>query len=174
VQARRSPVMLLVVLALAMGAVPVPVRAQQAPRPFRIGVLHPGFFPSIPPVEGLKAGLKTLGMEEGRDVVYDIHPTRGKAELLAPPFPSSSWVSVTRSAPASWHRSTDPAATVGATSANNRNEPAPPLRVGENVGLVRARRTISFGGAYTIGAWRTIFASLADEIVSELRSKIRH
>jgi len=41
------------------------------------------------------------------------------------------------------------------------------------VGTVRARRTVSFGGAYTIGAWRTIFASIADDIVSELRAKIR-
>ena len=40
------------------------------------------------------------------------------------------------------------------------------------VGTVRARRTVSFGGAYTIGAWRTIFASVADDVVSELRSKI--
>jgi uncharacterized protein DUF4410 len=41
------------------------------------------------------------------------------------------------------------------------------------VGTVRARRTVSFGGGYTIGAWRTIFASIADDIVSELREKIR-
>jgi hypothetical protein len=41
------------------------------------------------------------------------------------------------------------------------------------VGTVRARRTVSFGGAYTIGAWRTVFASIADDIVSELRDKIR-
>ena len=40
------------------------------------------------------------------------------------------------------------------------------------VGTVRARRTVSFGGVYTIGAWRTIFSSVADDIVSELRSKI--
>ncbi len=41
------------------------------------------------------------------------------------------------------------------------------------VGTVRARRTVSFGGVYTIGAWRTIFASVADDVVSELRAKIR-
>jgi hypothetical protein len=40
------------------------------------------------------------------------------------------------------------------------------------VGTVRARRTVSFGGAYTIGAWRGVFGSVADDIVSELRSKI--
>jgi len=40
------------------------------------------------------------------------------------------------------------------------------------VGTVRARRTVSFGGAYTISAWRTIFATVAADVVSELRSKI--
>ena len=40
------------------------------------------------------------------------------------------------------------------------------------VGTVQARRTVSFGGAYTIGAWRSIFSSVADDIVSDLRSKI--
>jgi hypothetical protein len=38
-------------------------------------------------------------------------------------------------------------------------------------GTVRARRTVSFGGAYTIGAWRTICASIAG-IVSDLRDKV--
>jgi putative ABC transport system substrate-binding protein len=43
-------------------------------------VLHGAFFPIIPPVEGLKAGLKALGREEGRHVVYKIRFTRGKSE----------------------------------------------------------------------------------------------
>jgi hypothetical protein len=47
------------------------------------------------------------------------------------------------------------------------------LRDGDQlVGTLRARRTVSIGGAYTIGAWRTIFASLADDVVTELRGKI--
>lgn len=41
------------------------------------------------------------------------------------------------------------------------------------VGTVQARRTVSFGGAYTIGAWRTVFASIADDVVAELRGKLR-
>ena len=41
------------------------------------------------------------------------------------------------------------------------------------VGTVRARRTVSFGGAYTIGAWRSVFASIADDVVAELRGKLR-
>jgi hypothetical protein len=47
------------------------------------------------------------------------------------------------------------------------------LRDGEQlVGTVRAPRTISIGGAYTIGAWRWIFSSVAADVVSELREKI--
>ena len=81
-QARIAPAFFLAVVALF--AVPDSIFAQQPQRPFRVGVLHPGFFPSIPPVEGLKAGLRDAGMVEGRDIVYEIHPTRGKAESAQP------------------------------------------------------------------------------------------
>jgi hypothetical protein len=43
---------------------------------------------------------------------------------------------------------------------------------GKLVGSVDARRTVSFGGGYTIGAWRTIFASVAKDVVDELRAQI--
>jgi hypothetical protein len=43
---------------------------------------------------------------------------------------------------------------------------------GKLVGSVDARRTVSFGGAYTIGAWKTIFASVAKDVVKELRGQI--
>jgi hypothetical protein len=43
---------------------------------------------------------------------------------------------------------------------------------GTLVGSVDAHRTVSFGGAYTIGAWRTIFASVAEDVVKELRAQI--
>ena len=47
------------------------------------------------------------------------------------------------------------------------------LRNGDAVvGTVRARQTISFGGLYTIGAWRTIFAGVAGDVVTELRGKL--
>jgi len=32
---------------------------------------------------------------------------------------------------------------------------------------------ISFGGGYTIGAWKSIFGDVAEDIVGELRAKIR-
>ena len=71
---------LLTALAISLVAVPLAADAQQTKRPFRIGVLHTGFFEEIPSVAGLKAGLKAMGLEEGRDVTFDIRFTRGKLE----------------------------------------------------------------------------------------------
>ena len=56
--------------------------AQQAPRPFRIGVLNAAWAASHPTVEGLKAGLKELGVEDGRDVTFDIRFTEGKLDTM--------------------------------------------------------------------------------------------
>lgn len=39
------------------------------------------------------------------------------------------------------------------------------------VGSAEARRTVSAGGGYTIGAWRTIFTSVAGDIVEDLKGK---
>ena len=56
--------------------------AQQAPRPFRIGVLNAAWAASHPTVEGLKAGLKELGVQDGRDVTFDIRFTEGKLDAM--------------------------------------------------------------------------------------------
>jgi putative ABC transport system substrate-binding protein len=56
--------------------------AQEAPRPFRIGVLNAAWAASHPTVEGLKAGLKELGVEDGRDVTFDIRFTEGKLDAM--------------------------------------------------------------------------------------------
>jgi putative ABC transport system substrate-binding protein len=56
--------------------------AQPAPRPFRIGVLNAAWAASHPTVEGLKAGLKELGVEDGRDVTFDIRFTEGKLDAM--------------------------------------------------------------------------------------------
>ena len=40
------------------------------------------------------------------------------------------------------------------------------------VGSVEARRTVSIGGGYSVGAWRTIFDSVAKDVVKDLRSHI--
>ena len=56
--------------------------AQQARRPFRIGVINAAWAASHPTVEGLKAGLKELGFEDGRDVTFDIRFTEGKLDTM--------------------------------------------------------------------------------------------
>jgi len=56
--------------------------AQEAHRPFRIGVLNAAWAASHPTVEGLKAGLKVLGVEDGRDVTFDIRFTEGKLDTM--------------------------------------------------------------------------------------------
>jgi putative ABC transport system substrate-binding protein len=66
--------------ALALLVVAHASEAQRASRPYRIGVLHGAYFPGTPSAEGLKAGLKALGLEEGRDVTFDIRFTRGRLE----------------------------------------------------------------------------------------------
>jgi putative tryptophan/tyrosine transport system substrate-binding protein len=73
-----------VALFLDILAVPLAAEAQQAKRPFRIGMLHTGFFEEIPSVAGLKAGLKELGLEEGRGVTFDLRFTRGKLDEAPP------------------------------------------------------------------------------------------
>lgn len=71
---------LVVTLALGLLAAPLVSEAQQAKRPYRVGILHEGYFPNNPPVEGLRAGLKAVGLEEGRDLTFDIRFTRGDPE----------------------------------------------------------------------------------------------
>jgi putative ABC transport system substrate-binding protein len=61
---------------------PPSLEAQQARRPPRIGVLNAAWAASHPTVEGLKAGLKELGFEDGRDVTFDIRFTEGKLEAM--------------------------------------------------------------------------------------------
>ena len=46
-------------------------------RPYRVGVLNESGAANHPTVEGLKAGLRAFGFEEGRDVTFDIRFTKG-------------------------------------------------------------------------------------------------
>ncbi len=72
--------------ALAAGAWAYGARAEpttpQPRRPFRIGVLNAAWAASHPTVEGLKAGLRALGLEDGRDVTFDIRSTAGKLDAM--------------------------------------------------------------------------------------------
>jgi putative ABC transport system substrate-binding protein len=54
--------------------------AQQPRAPYRIGVLNEAWAANHPTVEGLKAGLRELGLEEGRDVAFDIRFTEGNPQ----------------------------------------------------------------------------------------------
>ncbi len=46
------------------------------------------------------------------------------------------------------------------------------IQDGEIIGTVNALRTVSFGGGYSIGAWRTVFSKISKDIVKELSNKI--
>lgn len=50
---------------------------REARRPYRVGVLNEAGAANHPTVEGLKAGLRDLGLEEGRDITFDIRFTKG-------------------------------------------------------------------------------------------------
>lgn len=64
-------------LAAVVGAAPFDARAQIAGRVYRIGVLNEALAANHPTVEGLKAGLRELGLTEGRDVAFEIRFTQG-------------------------------------------------------------------------------------------------
>ncbi len=61
------------------GALPLPAGAQRARSPYRVGVLNDARAANHPAVDGLKAGLRDLGFQEGRDVVFDVRLTDGDA-----------------------------------------------------------------------------------------------
>lgn len=70
--------MLVVAAALAQSA-----GAAEPAKPFRIGVVVDAWSGNHPTVEGLKAGLSELGLVEGRDVIFDVHLTRGDPNAAA-------------------------------------------------------------------------------------------
>ena len=72
---------LLLALSLLL-SLPLAGAAQEPRRPLRIGVLNAAFAASHPTVEGLKAGLKELGYEEGRHVTFDIRFTEGRLDTM--------------------------------------------------------------------------------------------
>ena len=69
------------VLAL-VGVLPSPAGAQRTRPPYRVGVLNDARAANHPAVDGLKAGLRELGFEEGRDVVFDVKLTDGDPERM--------------------------------------------------------------------------------------------
>jgi putative ABC transport system substrate-binding protein len=65
-----------------VGASLAPAVAQRSGAPYRIGVLNDARAANHPAVDGLKAGLREAGFEEGRDAVFDIRLTDGNPERL--------------------------------------------------------------------------------------------
>lgn len=62
---------------LAAATLSMPATAQPS-KTFRIGVINEAWAANHPTLEGLKEGLRALGFTEGREVVYEVHFTRGK------------------------------------------------------------------------------------------------
>jgi len=79
---RRAARCLCFGLAAVLGLAALAGGAQPARRPYRIGVLNEAFAANHPTVEGLKAGLRELGLEEGRDVMFDIRFTEGDLDVM--------------------------------------------------------------------------------------------
>ena len=76
---------------------PFLAEAQQVRRLYRIGVANEAWAANHPTVEGLKAGLKELGLEEDRHVTFDIRFTKGNPQATRegrssrPMLPSPRW-----------------------------------------------------------------------------------
>jgi putative ABC transport system substrate-binding protein len=51
--------------------------AGEVRHPYRVGVLNEAWAANHPTVEGLKTGLRALGLEDGRHVSFEIHFTKG-------------------------------------------------------------------------------------------------
>ena len=64
------------ILALALLAAPLAAEAQQAGKVYRVGVVLVGG-PVYPAVDGLRAGLRELGFEEGKQYILHIRDVRG-------------------------------------------------------------------------------------------------
>jgi putative ABC transport system substrate-binding protein len=66
-----------------VGVLPFSASAQRTRSPHRVGVLNDARAANHPTVEGLKAGLRDLGFEEGRDVTFDIPLTDGNPDRMS-------------------------------------------------------------------------------------------
>jgi putative ABC transport system substrate-binding protein len=74
---RKRRLALLGLVATLVGVHAPGALAQAAARPYRIGVLNEALAAGHPTVEGLKAGLRELGLTEGRDVTFEVRFTQG-------------------------------------------------------------------------------------------------
>ena len=65
-----------------VGGWPSPAAAQRAHGPYRVGVLNDATAANHPAVHGLKVGLTEAGLQDERDVVFDVRLTDGSQEGL--------------------------------------------------------------------------------------------
>jgi putative ABC transport system substrate-binding protein len=65
----------ILILMLALLTAPLGVEAQQA-RLYRVGVIHHGGT-YVPAIDGLRDGLRELGLEEGKQFVFHVRDTKG-------------------------------------------------------------------------------------------------
>jgi len=61
---------------------PFSANAQRTGTPYRVGVLNDTRAGNHPTVDGLKAGLRDLGLEDGRDVIFDVPITDANPERI--------------------------------------------------------------------------------------------
>jgi putative ABC transport system substrate-binding protein len=54
-----------------------PAQLLATSRPYRIGILNEALAANHPTVEGLKSGLRELGLEDGRDLAFEVRFTQG-------------------------------------------------------------------------------------------------
>ena len=66
-----------------VGALPSPASAQHAATPHHVGILTDARAANHPVVDGLKSGLRDLGLVEGRDVIFDLQLTDANPDLIA-------------------------------------------------------------------------------------------
>ena len=62
---------------------PLTIGAQPADRPYQLGVILEGG-PYVAALEGLRSGLKDLGLEEGRHFVLHVHDVKGDPNAVGP------------------------------------------------------------------------------------------
>jgi ABC-type uncharacterized transport system substrate-binding protein len=70
-----------IILLGGAAAWPVAARAQQAPRPIRIGTLHV-YSPPDPWLEALRQGLRDFGYAEGRNIQFEERWAEGRNDRL--------------------------------------------------------------------------------------------
>jgi putative ABC transport system substrate-binding protein len=77
-----TAVVLLASIAVAFAPLAFPASARSARAPYRVGVLNDARAANHPTVDGLKAGLREAGLQEGRDVAFDVRITDGNPEQM--------------------------------------------------------------------------------------------